>query len=131
MSRSQVASFAIACTRILRADGSIEGDTPDWAQDRGELVRLYRAMVLARTFDAKAVALQRTGRLGTYASSPRPGGRRRRHRRRDAAGGRVRALVPRIRRAALARRAAARDAPGYWGGDERGNAFAGPPARLP
>ena len=26
-------------------------------------------MVLTRTFDAKAIALQRTGRLGTYASS--------------------------------------------------------------
>ena len=30
---------------------------------------LYRAMVLTRTFDAKAVSLQRTGQLGTYASS--------------------------------------------------------------
>jgi len=29
-------------------------------------------MVLTRTFDAKAVALQRTGRLGTYASSLGP-----------------------------------------------------------
>ena len=26
-------------------------------------------MVLTRTFDTKAIALQRTGRLGTYASS--------------------------------------------------------------
>src|SRR3977135_3749161 len=33
------------------------------------LVRLYRAMVLVRAFDVKAVALQRTGRLGTYAAS--------------------------------------------------------------
>jgi Dehydrogenase E1 component len=30
---------------------------------------LYRAMVLLRLFDRKAVALQRTGRLGTYAVS--------------------------------------------------------------
>ena len=33
------------------------------------LIALYRAMVLARAFDLKAVSLQRTGRLGTYAVS--------------------------------------------------------------
>ena len=33
------------------------------------VVTLYRAMVLTRTFDARAVALQRTGKLGTFASS--------------------------------------------------------------
>lgn len=30
---------------------------------------MYRGMVLARAFDLKAVSLQRTGRLGTYATS--------------------------------------------------------------
>ena len=30
---------------------------------------MYRAMALARSFDLKAVSLQRTGRLGTYATS--------------------------------------------------------------
>ena len=34
----------------------------DTSQPRGAM---YRAMVLTRTFDAKAVAMQRTGRLGT------------------------------------------------------------------
>ncbi|CBL44509.1 Probable pyruvate dehydrogenase E1 component, alpha subunit [gamma proteobacterium HdN1] len=34
-----------------------------------ELLRAYRNMVLIRQFDKKAVALQRTGQLGTYASS--------------------------------------------------------------
>lgn len=33
------------------------------------LLKLYRAMVLARNFDNKAVALQRTGRMGTYPSA--------------------------------------------------------------
>jgi Dehydrogenase E1 component len=42
---------------------------PDFARDPAELVALYRAMVLTPAFDAKAIALQRTGRLGTYASS--------------------------------------------------------------
>jgi pyruvate dehydrogenase E1 component alpha subunit len=33
------------------------------------LISLYRGMVLTRAFDLKAVSLQRTGRLGTYAVS--------------------------------------------------------------
>jgi pyruvate dehydrogenase E1 component alpha subunit len=37
--------------------------------DKDTLVDLYRWLTLTRCFDAKAVALQRTGRLGTYASS--------------------------------------------------------------
>ena len=31
-----------------------------------DMIRMYEAMVLARTFDERAVALQREGRLGTY-----------------------------------------------------------------
>ena len=42
---------------------------PEFARDAAALVPLYRAMVLTRRFDAKAIALQRTGRLGTFASS--------------------------------------------------------------
>ena len=36
---------------------------PAFASDTDLLVSLYRAMVLVRAFDLKAVALQRTGRL--------------------------------------------------------------------
>jgi 2-oxoisovalerate dehydrogenase E1 component alpha subunit len=130
MSRSQVASFAIACTRILRADGSIEGDTPDWAQDRGELLRLYRAMVLARTFDARAVALQRTGRLGTYASSL---GQEAVAVGLAAALERKDVFAPSYRDqgAMLWRGVAPSDLLGYWGGDERGSAWAEPPEDFP
>ena len=38
-------------------------------RDPAFLKALYGALVRTRTFDAKAIALQRTGRLGTYASS--------------------------------------------------------------
>ena len=41
---------------------------PKFAQDLDQLVDLYRWMALMRAYDAKAVALQRTGQLGTYAS---------------------------------------------------------------
>lgn len=36
--------------------------------DWGRLIRAYQAMALIRCFDKKAVNLQRTGQLGTYAS---------------------------------------------------------------
>lgn len=41
-------------------------DLPDGLTDK-DLVELYRWLVLLRTFDERAVALQRQGRIGTYA----------------------------------------------------------------
>ena len=64
-----VARFEIRCGRFLDPKGNAVRPLPDFARDRAQLVALYRAMVLARRFDAKAVALQRTGRLGTFASA--------------------------------------------------------------
>lgn len=42
--------------------------SPPLADDPSTLLAAYRTMVLARTFDAKAIALQRTGKCGTYPS---------------------------------------------------------------
>jgi len=64
-----VARFEIRYSRFLDPKGNAVRPLPDFAADRAELVALYRAMVLARAFDAKAVALQRTGRLGTFPSA--------------------------------------------------------------
>ena len=64
-----VARFEIRYSRFLDPKGNALRRLPDFAADRAELVALYRAMVLARAFDAKAVALQRTGRLGTFPSA--------------------------------------------------------------
>jgi pyruvate dehydrogenase E1 component alpha subunit len=64
-----VARFEIRYSRFLDPKGNAVRPLPDFAKDRAELVALYQAMVLARRFDAKAVALQRTGRLGTFASA--------------------------------------------------------------
>ena len=55
--------------RFLDPSGVAADPLPGFARDPAVLERLYRAMVLTRAFDAKAVALQRTGRLGTCASS--------------------------------------------------------------
>jgi pyruvate dehydrogenase E1 component alpha subunit len=64
-----VATFSIPRVGFLDADARECAPLPAFARDTDALAKMYRAMVFTRTFDAKAVALQRTGRLGTYASS--------------------------------------------------------------
>ena len=49
---------------MLRPDGTVDGDTPSTMD---EIKRLYGAMVAARAYDTKATALQKQGRLATYA----------------------------------------------------------------
>ena len=61
--------FEIDYLQYLDAEGQLlNEDLPDFARDRAQLVGLYQEMLKVRCFDAKAVALQRTGKLGTYAS---------------------------------------------------------------
>jgi TPP-dependent pyruvate/acetoin dehydrogenase alpha subunit len=64
---SVVASFEVRYTQFLDETGKAAQALPAFASDVPALVDLYRWMVLMRTYDAKAVALQRTGQLGTYA----------------------------------------------------------------
>ena len=59
----------ISLSRVLDTEGKVVAGMPEFARDPAILLRLYRFLVLTRIFDTKAVALQRTGRLGTYASS--------------------------------------------------------------
>ncbi|MDJ0948155.1 MAG: pyruvate dehydrogenase (acetyl-transferring) E1 component subunit alpha [Alphaproteobacteria bacterium] len=115
---------------MLGSDGQMRGAAPAFAADPAELITLYRAMVLTRSFDAKAVAMQRTGRLGTYASVLGQ----------EAVGiGAVAAmrpediLVPSFREhgAQLWRGVTLEELFLYWGGDERGSNFAGPRDDFP
>jgi len=62
------ARFEIPRRACLDVDGNPVGPLPPFASDAQLLRRMYRTMVLARSFDAKAVNLQRTGKLGTYPS---------------------------------------------------------------
>jgi 2-oxoisovalerate dehydrogenase E1 component alpha subunit len=64
-----IARFEVRRRSYLAPDGTILRNPPTSVADIGSLASLYRAMVLTRTFDLKAVSLQRTGRLGTYAVS--------------------------------------------------------------
>lgn len=65
---TRVASFEIHHTCLLDAQGHALADWPDFAKDHEQLRNMYRVMCETRAIDKKAVALQRTGKLGTYAS---------------------------------------------------------------
>src|SRR6266550_5088975 len=64
-----IARFEVRRRSYLAPDSSVLRPLPAFASDSGVLLALYRGMVLTRAFDLKAVSLQRTGRLGTYAVS--------------------------------------------------------------
>lgn len=120
----------VALISCLGPDGQLATQAPAIAHDASELIRLYRAMVLTRTFDAKAIALQRTGRLGTFASSL---GQEAVSIGVASAMGTNDVLLPSFREhgAQLWRGVSAYELFLYWGGDERGSNFAGPRQDFP
>jgi 2-oxoisovalerate dehydrogenase E1 component alpha subunit len=61
--------FEIPYYQYLNEDGQLAEEFPALAEDKNTLLELYRLMVLVRTMDTKAIALQRTGKLGTYPST--------------------------------------------------------------
>ena len=127
---TEIASFAVEYSQFLDQDGKAVRPLPAFAQDPAGLIPLYRAMVLTRTFDAKAVALQRTGRLGTFASSL---GQEAVMAGTGAAMRPEDVLLPSFREqgAQFLRGATMTDLLLYWGGDERGSDFAGPREDFP
>jgi 2-oxoisovalerate dehydrogenase E1 component alpha subunit len=125
-----VAEFSVERRSCIGPDATAAGPLPALARDRDRLLAVYRWMVLTRAFDTHAVSLQRTGRLGTYASSlgqeavsvglasamePRD------------------VLLPSFREhgAQLVRGVSMTELFLYWGGDERGSDFAGPRRDFP
>ncbi|MEW5963051.1 MAG: pyruvate dehydrogenase (acetyl-transferring) E1 component subunit alpha [Pseudomonadota bacterium] len=62
-----VVRLAIERRAYLSPQGDVLAPLPSSASDPKLLIELYRGMVTIRALDVKAVALQRTGRLGTYA----------------------------------------------------------------
>ena len=127
MSGSEI---GISSTRVLDSEGKIVGTMPEFARDPADPLRLYRALVLTLTFDTKAVALQRTGRLGTYASSLGQ---------EAVSVGAAAAMEPndvfvpsfREHGGQLWRGVTLKELFLYWGGDERGNDFGGPREDFP
>ncbi|MEM3030436.1 MAG: pyruvate dehydrogenase (acetyl-transferring) E1 component subunit alpha [Candidatus Micrarchaeia archaeon] len=68
MPLKKVVEFKIEHLSILNQDGSYD-ESLEPRLPRELLDKIYRTMVLERTFDAKALSLQRQGRLLTYAPS--------------------------------------------------------------
>jgi pyruvate dehydrogenase E1 component alpha subunit len=118
-----VAHFEIEYRQCLGDSGEVHEPLPEFARDPHALITLYRAMVLTRVFDSRAIALQRTGKLGTFASSLGQ----------EAVGAGVASamrpedvLLPYYRDhgAQFMRGVSMTESLLYWGGDERGSAFA-------
>ncbi|MDW8468642.1 MAG: pyruvate dehydrogenase (acetyl-transferring) E1 component subunit alpha [Burkholderiales bacterium] len=127
---SVVARFEVRYTQYLDEQGRALGPLPEFARDPRALVPAYRAMVLMRALDAKAIALQRTGRMGTYASTLGKEAI-------DAACGAVLekddVVLPSYRESGILflRGVAPHRVFLYWGGDERGNVFPESPRDFP
>ncbi|HMH68392.1 MAG TPA: pyruvate dehydrogenase (acetyl-transferring) E1 component subunit alpha [Pinirhizobacter sp.] len=124
---SIAAKFEIEYLQYLDKDGKeVRKDLPAFARDLDQMVELYKLMVSTRVFDAKSVALQRTGKLGTYASCL---GHEAAHVGIGSAMKREDSLAVSYREygAQLYRGVQPREVYMYWGGDERGNDFAKAP----
>ncbi len=117
-----LAEFSIPYVQVLNDKAELCAPLPDFAKDLNALQQLYRTMVLTRLFDKKAIALQRTGKMGTYA--PVHG----QEAIATAIGHAMRPtdiFVPYYRdyAAQFQRGVALSDILAYWGGDERGSAY--------
>jgi 2-oxoisovalerate dehydrogenase E1 component alpha subunit len=125
-----VAEFRIAHRQYLDGSGKLVGEPPAFARDRETMISLYRAMTLSRIFDAKAIALQRTGQLGTYPSSAGQ---------EAICVGYASAMndadvmltTYREQPAQIWRGVTLTELLQFWGGDERGSDFAGPREDFP
>lgn len=124
------ASFEIEYLQYLGPDGTPVAEIPEAFRDASALLPLFKQMLFVRTFDTKAIALQRTGKLGTYAACL---GHEAAH---VGIGASMRpedVFAPSYREygAQFMRGVRPREVLLYWGGDERGNDFAGPKHDYP
>ena len=119
------ATFEIEYLQYLGPDGKPVADLPPAFKDATTLLPLFRQMLYVRTFDSKAIALQRTGKLGTYASCL---GHEATHVGIGASMKPEDVFAPSYREygAQIVRGVRLREILMYWGGDERGNDFQGP-----
>ena len=124
------ASFEIEYLQYLTPDGKLVGKLPPAVKDAKALVPIFKQMLFLRTFDGKAIALQRTGKLGTYAAAL---GHEATHVGIGVAMRPEDVFAPSYREygAQFARGVKPRDVLMYWGGDERGNDYEVPKNDYP
>jgi pyruvate dehydrogenase E1 component alpha subunit len=125
-----VAEYQIQHLQYLDGDAKVRGELPAFARDNAELLKMFGAMLRARTFDTKAINLQRTGKLGTYAPCL---GQEAAHVGVAAAMRTEDCLAMFYREIGTMfwRGVRMADVLLYWGGDERGNDFAIPRHDFP
>ena len=125
-----VAQFEITYTQFLDEHGKAQQELPDFAADADEMARMYRAMHLTRVFDRRCINLQRTGQVGTIASS---------HGHEASQIGVAAAMTPedvlapsyREHGAVIWRGVRMSQLLAVWGGDERGHDWDGPAHDFP
>jgi len=125
-----IADFEIQYSQFLDPEGKPSADIPALAKDTDKLLDMYRHMTATRVFDTKAINLQRTGKLGTYASCL---GHEATHVGIAAAMQEHDVLAPSYREygAMFYRGVSMAEILLYWGGDERGSDFSGPKQDFP
>ncbi len=67
MVKKVIAEFEVEYLQVLDEQGRVDISLMPKLTDK-QLVQMYELMVFTRLADTKAIALQRTGRMGTYAS---------------------------------------------------------------
>lgn len=125
-----VADFKVQYLRYVDPHGNTASELPTFARNDAELLKMFAAMLRARVFDTKAINLQRTGKLGTYAPCV---GQEASH---VGVGAAMRpedslAIVYREIGTLFWRGVRMTEVLLYWGGDERGNNFAIPRHDFP
>ena len=124
------ARFDIHYSRFLNENGKATAPLPAFSHDAAALAALYRWMTLIRAFDAKAIALQRTGQIGTFASMLGQ---------EAIQAGIASAMAPddvllttyREQGALMMRGVTMKELFLYWSGDERGSRFSGAHGDFP
>jgi len=126
-------TFSVGYTQYLDETGRLSGSLQQLSAaglSSELLIELYRWMLFTRTFDCKTIALQRTGRLGTYASCLGQ----------EAVGAAIGKAMReedvfvqayRENAALMIRGVRPEEILMYWGGDERGMDFQGPREDMP
>ncbi len=117
------ASLEVPYVQYLDETGHLSPDAPKDLSDPNFLLPYYQKMLRVRAFDSKAIALQRTGKLGTYASSL---GHEATHVGMGAWLKPEDTFAPSYREhgTLFERGVQGREILLYWGGDERGSDFA-------
>ncbi len=129
MVRKTLAEFKVDYLQVMDEAGNVDKKLMPVLSQK-QIIQMYEQMVLIRAFDTKAIALQRQGRMGTYASflgqeATQVGS--------ALALDKDDWIAPSYREsgAMIARGYPMHMVYQYWAGDERGHALKGPPYVLP